>query len=122
VLAVAAVLKRLAETKERLDRFVTYGEAQLLEYAPVTRAHVKEGWMQRNQTGATMIRAALPADWPVGDKTGRGGDGATNDIAVLPPRGGPGDVADRFFKPTGTPGGFIEKTKIEFAGRTTPSK
>jgi beta-lactamase class A len=49
-----------------------------------------ETWMQRNQTGATMIRAALPADWQVGDKTGRSGDGATNDIAVVRPQeGGP---------------------------------
>src|SRR5438045_6817205 len=45
VLAVAAVLKRVDEKKEKLDRFVRYGEAQLLEYAPVTRAHVKEGGM-----------------------------------------------------------------------------
>ena len=184
VLAVAAVLKRVDDNKEKLDRFVRYGEAQLLTYAPVTRAHVKEGgmtlealcaaaieqsdntaanlvleaiggpekvtefarslgdkltrldhtepelniakpgkdddtttpaaicatlqrlltsdflsatsrtklegWMRRNQTGPTMIRAALPHDWQVGDKTGRSGDGATNDIAVLrPPVGGP---------------------------------
>ena len=183
VLAVAAILKRVDEKKENLDRFVKYGEAQLLSYAPVTREHVKEGgmtlealcaaaieqsdntaanlllealggptkvtefarslgddftrldhtepelnlarpgkdddttqpaamcadlqrllstnflgahrttlesWMQRNQTGSMMIRAAVPADWKVGDKTGRSGDGATNDIAVLhPPAGGP---------------------------------
>jgi len=184
VLAAAAVLKRVDEEKEKLDRFVTYGEAQLLSHAPVTRAHVKEGgmtlealcaaaieqsdntaanllleaiggpekvtelarslgdkftrldhtepelnlarpgkdddtttpaaicatlqrlftpdflsvssrtklegWMQQNQTGLKMIRASLPADWKVGDKTGRSGDGATNDIAVLrPPGGGP---------------------------------
>jgi beta-lactamase class A len=30
VLAAAAVLKRVDENKEKLDRFVTYGEAQLL--------------------------------------------------------------------------------------------
>ncbi len=184
VLAVAAVLKRVDANKEKLDRFVRYGEAQLLTYAPVTRAHVKEGgmtlealcvaaieqsdntagnllldavgglekfneflrslgdnstrldhlepdlnvaipgkdndsttpaamcanlqrlfasdflsaasrtklqnWMQENQTGLKMIRAAVPSDWKVGDKTGRSGDGATNDIAVLqPPAGGP---------------------------------
>jgi beta-lactamase class A len=184
VLAVAAVLKRVDEKKEKLDRFVPYGEAQLLSYAPVTREHVKEGgmtlealcaaaiemsdntaanlvleaiggpakwtefarslgdnssrldhnepelnlarpgkdddtttpaaicadlqrlltsdylteasrtklerWMQQNQTGSMMIRAGIPADWKVGDKTGRSGDGATNDIAVLrPPSGGP---------------------------------
>jgi beta-lactamase class A len=39
-LAVAGVLKRVDAKKEKLDRFVPYGEAQLLEYAPVTRAHV----------------------------------------------------------------------------------
>lgn len=184
VLAVAAVLKRVDEGKEKLDRFVRYGEAQLLSYAPVTREHVKEGgmtlealcaaaiemsdntaanlileaiggpekvtelartlddkftrldhtepelnlarpgkdddtttpaamcadlqrlltsdflsvasrtkierWMQQNQTGLKMIRASIPADWKAGDKTGRSGDGATNDIAVLrPPNGGP---------------------------------
>ena len=184
VLAAAAVLKRVDEKKDTLDRVMKYGEAQLLSHAPVTRAHVKEGgmtlealcaasieqsdntaanllleaiggpakvtelartlgdkftrldhtepelnlarpgrdddtttpaamcatlqrlltsdfltegsrrkletWMQRNQTGATMIRAALPGDWQVGDKTGRGDGGATNDIAILrPPQGGP---------------------------------
>jgi beta-lactamase class A len=37
-----------------------------------------------------MIRASIPPDWKAGDKTGRSGDGATNDIAVLrPPGGGP---------------------------------
>src|SRR4029077_15820129 len=49
-----------------------------------------ERWMQQNQTGSMMIRAGIPADWKVGDKTGRSGDGATNDIAVLRlPGGGP---------------------------------
>jgi beta-lactamase class A len=184
VLAVAAVLKRVDENKDQLDRFVRYGEAQLLTYAPVTRAHVKEGgmtlealcaaaiemsdntaanllletiggpakwtefarslgdnvshldhtepelnvaiagkdndtttpaamcgnlqrlftsdfltvssrmklegWMQQGQTGIKMIRASVPADWKAGDKTGRSGDGATNDIAIVrPPEGGP---------------------------------
>ena len=179
VLAVAAVLKRVDEKKDTLARFVTYGEAQLLEHAPVTRAHVKEGgltlealcaaaitqsdntaanllldtiggpkgltdfarslgdeftrldrmepelnmaapgderdtttpaamgrdlqrlltsdllsqesrtrlegWMVANETGAKMIRASVPADWKVGDKTGRSGNGATNDIAIIRP-------------------------------------
>jgi beta-lactamase class A len=188
VLAAAAILKRVDENKEKLDRVVHYGEAQLLSYAPVTRAHVKEGgmtlealcaaaveqsdntaanllleaiggpekvtelarslgdkftrldhsepelnvarpgkeddtttpaamcatlqrlltsdflteasrkklegWMRQGQTGGAMIRAAVPADWQVGDKTGRSGDGATNDIAVVrPPSGGPVFIA-----------------------------
>jgi beta-lactamase class A len=46
--------------------------------------------MEQNQTGLKMIRAGVPADWKAGDKTGRSGDGATNDIAVIrPPSGGP---------------------------------
>jgi beta-lactamase class A len=184
VLAVAAVLKRVDEKKEQLDRFVPYGEAQLLAYAPITREHVKEGgmtlealcaaaispsdntaanllletiggpkgltefarslgdaftrldrmepelnnavpgedrdtttpaamtknlqrllmsdvlspesrarlegWMIKNETGSKMIRSSVPADWKVGDKTGRSGNGASNDIAILrPPNGGP---------------------------------
>jgi beta-lactamase class A len=183
-LAVAAILKRVDENKDQLDRFVRYDEKQLLEHAPVTREHVKEGgmtldalcagaitqsdntaanllldsiggpkgvtelartlgdnstrldrmepelntgkdgddrdtttpaamgrdlerlltsdfltqasrtrlegWMQANQTGATLIRASVPKDWKVGDKTGRSSNGATNDVAILrPPSGGP---------------------------------
>jgi beta-lactamase class A len=197
VLAVAAVLKRVDENKEKLDRFVRYDEKQLLEYAPVTREHVKEGgmtleslcaaaisqsdntaanllletiggpkgvtelarslgdeftrldrtepelnsaaegderdtttaaamcrdleklansdflsqtsrtrlegWMQANQTGAKLIRATIPTDWKVGDKTGRSGKGATNDIAILrPPSGGPIFLIIYTIDPAGT--------------------
>jgi len=36
------------------------------------------------------IRAGVPADWQVGDKTGAGSYGTVNDIAVLwPPAGAP---------------------------------
>lgn len=184
LLAVAAVLKRADDKREQLDHFVPYSEKDLLAYAPVTRAHVRDGgmklralcaaaiaqsdntaanlildsiggpqavtafarslgdnvtrldrkepelntvardpgsdttspgaivadlqrllttdvlsstsrqqlesWLQQNETGAAMIRASVPADWKVGDKTGRSADGATNDIAILrPPSGGP---------------------------------
>jgi beta-lactamase class A len=54
-----------------------------------SRARLEE-WMVANQTGSKMIRANVPPDWRVGDKTGRSGKGATNDIAILrPPTGGP---------------------------------
>ncbi|HEY4284719.1 MAG TPA: class A beta-lactamase [Chthoniobacterales bacterium] len=182
--AVAAVLKRVDDKKEQLDRFVRYSQDQLLAYAPVTRAHVDEGgmtlgalcaaaieqsdntagnlllnaiggpkgltdllrglgdqftrldrpepdlnvpvpgddldtttpaaicadlekffgsdflsptsrewlenWMQDSQTGLKMIRATVPADWKVGNKTGRSSQGATNDLAVARrPNGAP---------------------------------
>ena len=180
-LAAAAVLKRVNEKKEKLERFVPYNGKDILEYAPVTKEHLKEGgmtlralceaaieqsdntagnlllnaiggpagltnfvrtlgdrvtrldriepelnsaipgderdtttpaaissdmqrlllgdalseasrrqlddWLQRNETGGPMIRAGVPKTWSVGDKTGRGSNGATNDIAIMRPPG-----------------------------------
>ena len=34
-----------------------------------------------------MICAGVPKDWTIGDKTGRGSNGSTNDIAILRPPG-----------------------------------
>lgn len=181
VLAAAAILKRADAGELTLEDRVSYGAADLLEYAPVTREHVKEGamsigelcaaaleysdntaanlllqkiggpagltqfvrafgdettrldriepqlntalpaderdtttpsamlttlralllgdtlsvrsraqledWMVRNTTGAALIRAGVPADWRVGDKTGRGDHGVVNDIAIIRPPG-----------------------------------
>ncbi|MEV6367890.1 class A beta-lactamase [Micromonospora musae] len=51
---------------------------------------VLNGWLRRNTTGDALIRAGVPAGWTVGDKTGGGGYGTRNDIAVLwPPEGAP---------------------------------
>lgn len=178
-LAAAAVLHRVDRKQDHLDRFVPYSKDDLLEYAPVTKEHVKDGgmtlaalcaaalaysdntasnlllrtiggpdaltryarslgdpftrldrtepdlnsaisgdvrdtttpgamvsdiqavllgevlssqsrsqletWLADNKTGALMIRAGLPVDWRVGDKTGRGAHGTTNDIAIIRP-------------------------------------
>jgi beta-lactamase class A len=43
------------------------------------------GWLVENTTGANLIRAGVPDDWVVGDKTGNGGYGTRNDIAVAWP-------------------------------------
>jgi len=183
-LAAAAVLKGVDGGQEKLDRFVSYDAKDILEYAPVTNAHLKdggmtlgalcaaaieqsdntagnllldtiggptgltnfarsigdemtrldrkvaelnsasagderdtttpaamcadmqrlllgnvlsessrqqlEGWLQHNETGTLMIRAGVPKTWTVGDKTGRCGNGATNDVAIIrPPAGAP---------------------------------
>jgi beta-lactamase class A len=179
LLAAAAILRRVDRKQEKLDRFVPYGEKDILEYAPVTKEHLKEGgmslgalcraaieqsdntagnllldviggpvgltdfarslgdqvtrldrkepelnsaiagddrdttspaamcanmqrlllgnalsessrhqledWLQHNETGALLIRAGVPKTWIVGDKTGRGANGATNDIAIIRP-------------------------------------
>ena len=47
-----------------------------------------QDWLLKNETGATLIRAGVPKDWRVGDKTGRSGAGQTNDVAVLYPPDG----------------------------------
>jgi len=180
-LAAAGVLKRMDEKQEKLDRFVSYSAKDILEYAPVTKAHLKDGgmtlgalcaaaieqsdntagnllldtiggpvgltkfarsigdemtrldrkepelnsavagderdttspaamcanmqrfvlgnvlsessrrqledWLQHNETGTLMIRASVPKTWTVGDKTGRCGNGATNDVAIIRPTG-----------------------------------
>ena len=178
-LAAAAVLGQCDQKKQRLDRLVSYGQADLLEYAPVTRQHLAEGgmplgelcaaaiaysdntagnlllqtiggpgeltrylrslgdettrldrnepslntaikgdvrdtttpasmlhdmerllirdalstgakqqletWLLANTTGAKRLRAGLPNNWRIGDKTGTGENGATNDIAIVWP-------------------------------------
>ncbi|MFM0597163.1 class A beta-lactamase [Paraburkholderia dilworthii] len=51
-------------------------------------------WLVANETGGARIRAKLPQDWGVGDKTGTGDHGTANDIAILwPPGRGPVLVA-----------------------------
>jgi beta-lactamase class A len=48
------------------------------------------GWLNACETGRVRLRAGLPADWTIGDKTGTGLEGAVNDIAiVVPPRRAP---------------------------------
>ncbi|GAA2096166.1 class A beta-lactamase [Streptomyces albiaxialis] len=42
-------------------------------------------WLRRNTTGDDLIRAGVPEGWRVGDKTGNGGYGTRNDIAVIWP-------------------------------------
>jgi beta-lactamase class A len=44
-----------------------------------------EGWMAACTTGRNRLRAGLPADWSVGDKTGSGERGTVNDVAILRP-------------------------------------
>ena len=187
-LAAAAVLKRVDGGQQELDRFVSYDAKDILEYAPVTKAHLKDGgmtlgalcaaaieqsdntagnllldtiggptgltnfarsignemtrldrkepelnsaspgderdtttpaamcadmqrlllgnvlsessrqqledWLRQNETGSQMIRAGVPKTWTVGDKTGRCGNGATNDVAIIrPPASAPIMVA-----------------------------
>lgn len=179
-LLAATILTRVDQNKDKLGRVIRYGQADLLEYAPITKAHVQEGgmtiaalcaaameysdnaaanlllnvvggpgevtayarslgdpvtrldrneptlntaipgderdtttpaamledmkevlvekkalseasrkqlieWMVENTTGQQRLRAGVPSSWRVGDKTGTGRNGATNDIATAWP-------------------------------------
>ena len=45
------------------------------------------GWLVANKTGDKRLRAGMPSSWRIGDKTGTGGNGSANDIAVAWPPG-----------------------------------
>lgn len=44
-------------------------------------------WMRGCRTGDAKLRAGLPSHWGIGDKTGSGSQGETNDVAILFPPG-----------------------------------
>ncbi|MBV9563285.1 MAG: class A beta-lactamase [Bradyrhizobium sp.] len=44
-------------------------------------------WLVGCKTGDAKLRAGLPKDWKVGDKTGSGNHGSSNDVAVIWPAG-----------------------------------
>ena len=64
-----AILKRSTMEPDLMERRITFTKDDLVSYE-------------------TSIRAGVPADWIAGDKTGSGGYGTTNDIAVLWPAEG----------------------------------
>ena len=57
--------------------------------SPSSRAQLTE-WLIQNKTGKKGLRAGLLAEWKVGDKTGSGARGTTNDLAIVwPPQHAP---------------------------------
>ncbi len=94
VLAVAAALARVDRGREHLDRMIAYGQADLLEYAPVTRARVSEG--------ALSLVALCQAAIEVSDNT------AAN--LILKAIGGPGAVT-AFARTLGDPVTRLDRTE-----------
>ena len=62
------------------------------------------GWLLANRTGGARLRAGLPGGWRVGDKTGSGERGTTNDVGVLWPPGGAPVVAAVYLTGASVPG------------------
>ncbi|XBP95653.1 class A beta-lactamase [Micromonospora sp. CCTCC AA 2012012] len=87
---------------------------------PADRATLN-GWLRGNTTGGELIRAGVPDGWVVGDKTGAGGYGTRNDIAVIwPPDRAPivlAVLSSRDEKDAGYDNALIaEATKAVLAG------
>lgn len=49
-----------------------------------SRAHLL-GWLRATSTGLDQLRAGVPKEWQVGDKTGSGPNGESNDVAIFQP-------------------------------------
>jgi len=76
-------------------------------------------WMTANTTGGQRLRAGVPLDWRVADKTGTGRLGTTNDIGMLwPPRGAP-LVIVTYLTATGAPGAAREGALADVARSVT---
>ncbi|SDV47105.1 beta-lactamase class A [Chitinasiproducens palmae] len=106
---VTALARSLGDTVTRLDRNeTTLNEAKpgdprdttspiamssnvkALLYGTALSAPSRQrllGWMNGNITGGAKLRAGVPGNWQVADKTGSGGHGTSNDVAVLIPPG-----------------------------------
>ena len=115
--AVTAFARSIGDTSFRLDRWepqlnsaipgdvrdTTTPMAMAIDLQRLVLGHTILGlaqrtqlilWLQGNTTGATKIRAAVPHGWTVGDKTGHGAYGTTNDIGIIwPPHCAPIVVA-----------------------------
>ncbi len=52
---------------------------------PADKRKILTDWMHGNATGDKLIRAGVPKDWEVADKSGAGSYGTRNDIAIVWP-------------------------------------
>lgn len=60
-------------------------------------------WLVGCKTGDAKLRAGLPKNWRVGDKTGSGDHGSNNDAAVIWPDGKPPVIVTSYFTETTAP-------------------
>ncbi len=105
--SLTAFLRQLGDTVTRLDRtepdlnsavpgdvrdtttpnaMITDMEALLIgnHLTRASRALLLD-WLTGNTTGGDKLRAGLPEGWRIGDKTGSGAHGTTNDVAIVWP-------------------------------------
>lgn len=81
-----------------------------------SREHLRR-WLESASTGLRRLRAGLPTDWRVGDKTGSGSGGAVNDVAVAWPPGRPPVVLAVYLSGSTRPMAELEAAHAEVAQR-----
>jgi beta-lactamase class A len=123
--AVTAYARSLGDNVTRLDRIepelnlvspggvldTTAPNAMLADLQTLLLGHVLSeasrqqliAWLRATTTGRNLLRAGIPPAWRVGDKTGRGPRGETNDIAIVwPPQRKPLLVTTYYAESTAT--------------------
>ncbi|MBC3435881.1 class A beta-lactamase [Pseudomonas sp. BW16M2] len=75
------------DTTTPLAMGMTLQRLLLTDGLPAAAQQQLQAWLKGNTTGDARIRAGLPKDWVVGDKTGSGDYGVANDVAVIWPKG-----------------------------------
>ncbi len=77
------------ETDTTSPRAIGQSYARLTLGHALNRADAQQltNWLLANTTGANRIRAGLPVAWRLGDKTGTGKYGTTNDVGIAFPPG-----------------------------------
>jgi beta-lactamase class A len=60
-------------------------------------------WLVACKTGEAKLRAGLPKTWRIGDKTGSGERGSSNDVAIVWPEGRPPIIIAAYLTETNAP-------------------
>jgi beta-lactamase class A len=73
------------------------------------------GWLRASATGLNRLRGGLPAEWNAGDKTGTGGNGSHNDVAIAFPPGRAPIVIASYISESTVPDGVKATAHTEVA-------
>ena len=82
-----AVPEDLRDTSTPRQMAIDYQTYLLGDILPVEKKRLLFNWMSNNKVTDTLIRAGLPKEWSVVDKSGSGGYGTRNDVAIITPPG-----------------------------------
>ncbi|HKU15484.1 MAG TPA: class A beta-lactamase [Steroidobacteraceae bacterium] len=70
-------------------------------------------WMRQSTTGLRRLRAAVPAQWKPGDKTGNGRNGAANNLMVAWPPGRSAVLAAVYMSESAQPVSALDDAHVE---------